>query len=112
MQNLNLNLSLLDHIITYWPVALVGSVTGLIGWIIWCLSISVSNTRWRKAIQTGRYVETKTKDFIREQKVRILILEKEVIRVKKQNIKLHNVVNSMTATAQKALLMLTEEEEN
>ena len=97
-------LGVLNNLIIYWPVALIGASTGLIGWLLWVISISVANTRWRKAIQNGRYADKKMRDFIREQKARIIYFERENAFLVRENTKYKNMTQSVLATIQRVIV--------
>ena len=98
---------MIEHIVDlliYWPMAVVGASTGLIGWLLWVISISIANTRWRKAIQNGRYADKKMRDFIREQKARIIYLERENAYFVRENTKYKNAARSVLATIQRIII--------
>lgn len=88
----------------YWPIAVIGASTGLIGWLLWVISISIANTRWRKAIENGRYANKKIQDYMKEQKTRIIYLERENAYLKKESLKFKNTVQSIVATGNIALI--------
>ena len=90
--------------------AIIGAITGLTGLIIWKFSISVSNTRWRKAIQKGAYADSIQKEHIALQNARIVMLQNREISLKRQNIRYRKAIQAMTSTAQRATIVLLEEE--
>ena len=100
---------MIEHIVDlliYWPMAVVGASTGLIGWLLWVISISIANTRWRKAIQNGRYADKKMRDYMREQKARIIYLERENAYFVRENTRYKNAIISIST---KTNIVLTEE---
>jgi len=103
-------IDLVNHFLTYWPVGMVGGFSAFVGWAMWRLSISVSNTRWKKAIENGAYAETVQKEYMVLQKSRILMLQKRNVFLKNQNIRYRKAIQSMTSTAQRATVILLEEE--
>jgi len=103
-------IDLVNHFLTYWPIAMVGGFTGLIGWAMWRLSISVDSTRWKKAIQKGAYADAILKEHLALLKTKLLISENKNVFLKNQNTRYRKAIQSMTSTAQRATVILLEEE--
>jgi len=103
-------IDLVNHFLLYWPIAAISVAMSFVGWGMWRLSISVSNTRWKKAIQKGAYADSVQKEHIALQNARILILQRKNDSLKKQNIRYRKAIQSMTSTAQRATIVLLEEE--
>ncbi len=97
-------IEIIDKWLIYWPVAMIGASTGLIGWLLWVISISVANARWRKVVQNGRYADKKTRDYMREQKAHIIYLEREVASLVRENTRYKNTIQSTLATIQRMII--------
>ena len=103
-------IDLVNHFLLYWPIAAISLLLSFVVWAIWVLSIGVSNTRWKRAVQKGSYADSLQKEHIALQNARILILQKSIVSLKKQNTRYRKAIQSMTSTAQRATIVLLEEE--